>query len=68
MSTVPFGGDGVYYFSTHLVFQHGEAGVVDMRLNDENICRALGDHSSSSATDAASGSCSAVINVAAGDV
>ena len=68
MFTVPFGGDGVYYFSIHLVFQHGEAGLVDMGLNDGNICRALGDHSTSGSTDAASGSCSAVINVVAGDV
>ena len=68
MFTVPPGGDGVYYFSTHLVFQHGEGGSVDMRRNDETICRALGDHSTSGVTDAASGSCSVIINVVAGDV
>ena len=60
------GGDGLYYFSTNLVVEPGEAGIFDMTLNDDVICTAP-DHSHNGAHDWASGFCSAVVDVVAGD-
>ena len=66
--TVPPGGDGVYYFSVYLTGDHGEGGFVDMKHNDANICRALGDNSESGHQDAPATSCSAIVNAVAGNV
>ena len=64
--TVPPGGDGVYYFSTYLLVNPGEAGLFDMKLNDDVICTTYPDQSDT--TDLAPGSCSAVVDVVAGEV
>ena len=66
--TVPPGGDGVYYFFTYLLVQPGEYSYFDMTLNDDVICTAYGDHNHNGTSDYAPGSCSAVVDVAAGDV
>ena len=66
--TVPPGGDGVYYFSTHLLGQDYEFAYFDMRLNGDNICSTFLDQNDNGAGDAAAGSCSAVVDVVAGDV
>ena len=68
MFTVPPGGDGVYYFSVYLLVDHGQYGFVDMKHNDANICRALGDNSNSGYQAAPATSSSAVVNAVAGDV
>ena len=65
---MPPGGDGLYYFSAHLVVSPGEAGIFDMTLNDDLICTAAPDHSHNGADDWASGTCSAVVDVVAGDI
>ena len=65
--TVPHGGDGVYYFSVYVLVEDGEGGIFDMRLNDDVICTTFPDHSFSGDLDFASGSCSAVVNVIAGN-
>ena len=36
--TVPPGGDGYYYFSSHLLFTNGEYGRFDIRINGEVLC------------------------------
>ena len=64
--TVPSGGDGVYYFSTYVLVDQGEAGRFDMRLNDDVICTTDPDHNNNGAGDFAPGSCSAVVDVVAG--
>ena len=66
--TVPPGGDGMYYFSVYVLVDDGEYGCFDMRLNDDVICTTYPDHSHNGATDLAPGSCSAVVDVMAGDV
>ena len=68
MFTVPLGGNGVYYLSTYVSVSPGEAARFDMRLNDVVICSIYPDHSESAETDVAPGSCSAVVDVIAGDV
>ena len=64
--TVPPGGDEVYYFSVYVLVNAGEWGRIDMTLNDDIICTALGDHNDNGAVDNAPGSCSAVVDLAAG--
>ena len=64
--TVPPGGTGVYYFSTYLFVQAREFGRFDMRLNDDVICNTYPDHNTLS-SDYPSGSCSAVVDVVAGN-
>ena len=66
--TVPPGGDGVYYFSTYVLLQIGEYGRFDMYLNDDVICTTYPDHSDIGALDFAPGSCSAVVDVVAGNI
>ena len=68
MFTVPPGGDGVYYFSTYLLVQIGEDGYFDMYLNSDIICSTIPDHGNSGANDYAQGSCSAVVDVVAGNI
>ena len=65
---MPSGGDGLYYFSTYLLAQPGESGIFDMTLNDDVICTAAPDHSHNGAYDWATGICSAVVDVVAGDI
>ena len=64
--TVPPGGDGVYYFSTHLSIDQQGFGIFSTELNDEVICSAKGDQNTSGAGDSAAASCSAVVDVVAG--
>ena len=64
---MPPGGDGVYYFSLYVLVQTGEFAGIDMTLNDDIICSIEPDHSAAG-SDYAQGSCSAIINVAAGDI
>ena len=68
MFAVPPGGGGVYYFSTYLLVDNGEYGHFDMTLNDDVICTTVPDHNSSGASDLAPGSCSAVVDVVAGNI
>ena len=65
--TVPSGGYGIYYFSTYLLVQYIESGRFDMRLNDDVICSTQPDYTTAG-TDYAAGSCSAVVDVATGNV
>ena len=65
---MPPGGDGVYYFSVYLRVDAGELGRFDMRLNDDIICTTYPDHDDSAELDYASGSCSVVVNLIAGDI
>ena len=67
MFTVPPDGDGLYYFSTYVLSDDGEWGRFDMMLNEDIICTANSDHSNGG-LDFASGSCSAVFNVVAGNM
>ena len=67
MFTVPPGGDGVYYFSMYFMVDSGEYGRFDMFLNDDVICSTHPDHSDNGAGDDAPGSCSAVVDVVAGN-
>ena len=64
---MPPGGDEVYYFSVYLLVQYSEFGRFDMRLNDDVICTAYGDHDDGG-FDYPSASCSAVMNVIAGNI
>ena len=41
--TVPTGGDGLYYFSTYLLVNYGEAARFNIRVNGANLCTAFGD-------------------------
>ena len=67
MFTVPPGGDGVYYFSLYLSVDFGEFGYFDMYLNDDVICSTLPDHDILG-SDYPTGSCSAVMDVEAGNI
>ena len=67
MFTVPPGGDGIYYFSTYVLVVPGEYAYIDMTLNDDVICSTRPDHSNNGAGDHVPGSCSAVVDVVAGD-
>ena len=62
------GGDGIYYFSTFLYVSPSEYGAFDMLLNDDIICTTRPDHDDPDSIDYPSGSCSAVVNVVAGDI
>ena len=66
--TVPYGGDGIYYFSVYLLVEPGEYASFDMTLNDDRICTAYPDHSHNGDKDLAPGSCSAVVDVTAGNL
>ena len=55
-------------FSTYIVGDHGEYGRFAMTLNDNIICSTYPDHSHNGASNYAPGSCSAVVDVVAGDV
>ena len=66
--TVPPGEDGIYYFSTYLLVDDGEWGRFDMMLNDDIICTANSDQDNNGTSDFASGSCSAVASLVAGNV
>ena len=61
---MPPGGDGIYYFSAYFLVDQGEYARLDMRFNDVIICSTYPDHSDG---DYPSGSCSAVVDVVAGD-
>ena len=65
---MPPGGDGVYYFSTYFRVEDGELGRFDMTLNDDVICSTWPDNNISGSGDYPSGSCSAVVDVTAGEV
>ena len=64
---MPPGGDGVYYFSFYIFADSGEFAFCDMKLNGAMICTAEPGHYQSR-TDPASGSCSVVVRVVAGNV
>ena len=63
---MPPGGDGMYYFSTYLLVEIGDYGVFYITLNDDIICSTFPDHFDSG-PDVATGSCSAVVDVVAGN-
>ena len=65
--TIPPGGDGVYYFSTYLYVHGDEYAHFDMTLNGDVICTTRPDLNGSTGADYPSGSCSAVVDVVAGD-
>ena len=65
--TVPPGGDGMYYFSIYVLVETGEWGHFDMMLNDDVISSTYPDHSFSGYSDVTTGSCSAVVDVVAGN-
>ena len=65
--TVPSGGDGVYYFSTSVRVDFGETGRFDMHVNDNDICTTWPDNTDNGTGDAATGSCSAVVDLVEGD-
>ena len=65
---MPTGGDGVYYFSIYFEVDSGEAAGFSMRLNNDVICTTWPDHSNNGDGDYPSGSCSAVVNVVAGNL
>ena len=62
---MPPGGDGVYYLSTYLLVYNRESAIFDKTLNDDIICSTRPDHAE--LNDFAAGSCSAVVDVVAGD-
>ena len=64
---MPPGGDGVYYFSTFLYVDFGEYGYFHMKLNDDTMCSIRPDHNAG-LSDYASGSCSAIVDVVAGNL
>ena len=64
--TVPPGGDGVNYFSTYLYVSDGEYGRFNMMLNDDTVCSLYPDHFDSG-DDSVPGTCSAVVDVMAGN-
>ena len=59
--TVPYGGEGFYYFSVYLTVPQREFAFCDLRINGENICLVYGDKSSSTTTDFDQASCSAAV-------
>ena len=65
--TVPLGGDGMYFFSTYMLVDVGEIGLFEFMLNDYVICSTLPDHDNSGANDFTPGSCSAIVNIVAGE-
>ena len=66
--TVPPDGDGLYYFSIFLTGDDANFTYFDMNLNDDVICSTFLDTSDTGSGDSAAGSCSAVVDVVAGDV
>ena len=68
MFTVPHDGDGLYYFSVYVVGDAGELGIFAMHLNDDVICTTYPNHDDNGALDYAPGSCSAVVEVVAGNM
>ena len=66
--TVPPGGNGVYYFSIYIYVDDGEWAGFEMRLNDDDICTTWPDHYNNGDRDRAPGSCSAVVEVVAGNM
>ena len=64
---MPLGGDGVYYFSMYLLVEPAEWARFQMRLNGNTICSTLPDHSTNGINDYAPGSCSAAVDVVAGN-
>ena len=56
---MPSGGDGFYYFSTHLVVMEDEYAYLDIQINGERICTAYTDQQDSPGDDGQA-ACSAV--------
>ena len=66
MFTVPTGGDGLYYFSTHLVVWPGEVATFHILLNvGDMLCTAYGDHNNGD-NDHQTATCSAIVDVVEG--
>ena len=63
--TVPPNGGGLYYFSTHLVFDDKKWGRFVMNKNRGALCGFYEDNQDSNNEDGA-GSCSATVELAAG--
>lgn len=55
--TVPPGGDGLYYFSTYVLVDYGEAAAFNIRVNGANLCTAYGDNDNNGASDHPQGAC-----------
>ena len=65
--TVPPGGDGVYYFSTFLLAFYGKAASFRIRVNEDDMCAAW-PYQNRHDTEYDSASCSAIVDVVAGEV
>ena len=52
----------------YVLVQAGEWGHFNMMLNDDGICSSYSDHNNNGGSDFIPGSCSAVVNVATGNV
>ena len=61
MFTVPRGGAGVYSLQLHLLVSLGEAATFQIRKNEGELCRAVGDHSHNGDQDASTASCAASV-------
>ena len=59
--TVPPGGAGVYSLQLHLLVSLGEAATFQIRKNEGELCRAVGDHSHNGDQDAFTASCAASV-------
>ena len=58
----------MYYFSTYLLVDDGEAARFGMMLNDYIICSTWSDQNTNGTNDLAPGSCSAVVHVVTGNM
>ena len=62
---MPPGGNGMYFFYIFVTVDFGEYGMFEIRINEERMCSAYGDHDNLS-TDYPSASCGIVAYVEAG--
>ena len=58
---MPPGGDGVYSIQLHLLVDLGEAATFQIRKNEKELCRAVGDQSHNGNLDASTASCAASV-------
>lgn len=67
IATIPPGGAGQYYISTYLQVAAGEAALIDIVVNNDDVfCSAAGDQNNNGVSDLSTAACSGVAQLEAG--
>ena len=65
---MPSGGDGYYYFSLYLTTVSAEIARLDVAVNGQRLCSAVGELTAISSTDEIMASCNGMAEVLEGKI